>query len=102
MARRRILVVEDDAAIRRAVVDALELGGYEPAQAGTFDDGLAQALRGKFDLVLLDMVLPGGDGLDLLAETRLARPTLPVIVLTARGSEADRVKGLRLGADDYV
>jgi DNA-binding response OmpR family regulator len=54
------------------------------------------------DLVLLDLVLPEADGLDILAEVRQARPTLPVIILTARGDEADRVKGLRLGADDYV
>ena len=54
------------------------------------------------DLVLLDLVLPGGDGLAILEEARMARPTLPFIVLTARGQENDRVKGLQLGADDYV
>ena len=102
MARRRILVVEDDPAIRQVVVDALEIEGYQPLEAGTFADGLASATRETLDCLLLDLVLPGGDGLTLLAEIRIARPTLPVIILTARGEEDDRVEGLRLGADDYV
>ena len=102
MARRRVLVVEDDAAIREGVVDALRFAGYEPLDAGSFRDGLALAARADLDLLLLDLVLPGGDGLDLLAEVRLARPTLPVILVTARGREEDRVRGLELGADDYV
>ena len=102
MAARRILVIEDDPAIRRGVVDALEHSGYAPLEAGTFPAGLELGLRSPCDLVLLDLVLPGGDGLDLLAEVRLARPRLPVIVLTARGQEDDRVRGLQLGADDYV
>lgn len=102
MASRRVLVIEDDPAIRRAVVDALSYDGYQPAQAGTFAEGKDAALRFPCDLVLLDLVLPGGDGLALLREVRLGKPTLPVIILTAKGEEADRVKGLRLGADDYV
>jgi DNA-binding response OmpR family regulator len=102
MARRRVLVVEDDAAIREGVVDALRFAGYEPLDAGTFAAGLALAARAELDLLLLDLVLPGGDGLDLLGEVRLARPTLPVILVTARGREEDRVRGLELGADDYV
>jgi DNA-binding response OmpR family regulator len=102
MARRRVLIVEDDAAIREGVVDALRFAGYEPLDAGTFRDGLALAARAELDLLLLDLVLPGGDGLDLLGEVRLGRPTLPVILVTARGREEDRVRGLELGADDYV
>src|SRR5262245_30786450 len=102
MARRRVLVVEDDPAIREGVVDALGWSGYEALAAGTYDEGLELAVRAPIDLLLLDLVLPRGDGLTLLAETRLARPTLPVIVVTARGREEDRVKGLELGADDYV
>jgi DNA-binding response OmpR family regulator len=102
MARRPILVIEDDPAIRDGVVEALHFSGYEPLEAGTYADGLRTALRASYDLLLLDLVLPGGDGLDLLAEVRLARPTLPVILVTARGREEDRVKGLNLGADDYV
>ena len=102
MPRRRVLVVEDDPAIRQVVVDALEIEGYQPLEAGTFQAGLSSATRLDLDLVLLDLVLPGGDGLALLADLRIARPTLPVIILTARGEEDDRVEGLRLGADDYV
>src|SRR5262245_53520488 len=100
--RRRVLVVEDDDAIRQVVVDGLELEGYETLAAGTFAEGLRLGVQVQCDLVLLDLVLPGGDGLDLLAEVRMARPRLPVIVSTARGQEADRIRGLKLGADDYV
>ena len=100
--KKRILVVEDDAAIRRGVVYALAFAGYEPLQAAGGDDGLRMAVRGGYDLLLLDIVLPGKSGLEILAEVRHTRPTMPVIMLTARGEEADRVKGLQLGADDYV
>ena len=99
---KNILVVEDDAAIRRGIVDALEFEGYRTHQAGNGKAGRDSAVQLDCDLVLLDLVLPGADGLDILADVRKARPTLPVIILTARGDEADRVKGLRLGADDYV
>jgi DNA-binding response OmpR family regulator len=102
MGARRILVVEDDPAIRRGVADALRFAGFEVAEAASFRDGLEAAVRAPLDLLLLDRVLPGGDGLSILEQARAARPTLPVIVLTARGQEQDRVNGLRLGADDYV
>jgi DNA-binding response OmpR family regulator len=102
MPKRTILVVEDDASIRRGVVDALELGGYATLEAPDGVKGLASALSASCDLVLLDLVLPGPDGLEILRQVRGARPTLPVIILTARGEETDRVKGLKLGADDYV
>ena len=94
----RILVVEDDAAIRRGVVDALRSESYDVTEAA---DGKA-ALDRDFDLMLLDLVLPGADGLDILRDTRTLLPTLPVIILTARGDEADRIEGLKRGADDYV
>ncbi len=102
MPRRRILCIEDDAAIRRGVVDALGFDGYDVLEAESFASGLSLALRAELDLVLLDLVLPKGSGLDLLAELRLARPTLPVIIVTAKAHEEDRVRGLTLGADDYV
>jgi DNA-binding response OmpR family regulator len=94
--------VEDDAAIRGVIVDALDMEGYEMLQAATFDDGVREGVASICELLLLDLALPGGDGLDLLAEVRIARPTLPVIILTARGREDDRVAGLKLGADDYM
>lgn len=102
MDAKRILVVEDDSAIRRGLVDALQFTGYEVLEAGNGNDGLKLALRGSFDLLLLDLILPGPSGFEILESTRETRPTLPIIILTARGEEADRVKGLRLGADDYV
>lgn len=98
----RILVIEDDAAIRRGLVDALRFSGYEVLEAATGAEGVNQGLRATVDLVLLDLVLPGIGGFEVLAAVRQARPTLPVIVLTARGEEHDRVRGLRAGADDYV
>src|SRR6185436_1628856 len=102
MDTRRILVVEDDSAIRQGIVDALKFTGYEVLQAANGNDGQAQGLRATIDLLLLDLILPGASGFDILKAVRAARPTLPVIILTARGEEGDRVQGLRLGADDYV
>src|SRR5688572_1458043 len=102
MDQRRILVIEDDSAIRQGVLDALHFAGYATLQASNGNEGMAQALRATFDLMLLDLILPGQNGFDILQAARNARPTLPIIVLTARGEEGDRVKGLRLGADDYV
>ena len=100
--RQRILTVEDDPAIRRGIVDALAFAGYEVAEAADGTAALRLACGRAFDLILLDLVLPGGDGLDVLREIRRVQPGQPVIILTARGDEDDRVRGLRLGADDYV
>lgn len=102
MPKQRILTIEDDGAIRRGIVDALRFAGYEPLEAGHGEAGLQMAVGREFDLLLLDLVLPGRDGLEILREVRRLRPTLPVIILTARGEEQDRVRGLKLGADDYV
>jgi DNA-binding response OmpR family regulator len=102
MQQKRVLVIEDDAAIRRGLADALQFAGYEVLQAANGDEGMAQAVRATFDLLLLDLILPGRSGFEILETLRTVRPTLPVIILTARGEEADRVRGLRLGADDYV
>jgi DNA-binding response OmpR family regulator len=98
----RVVVIEDEQAIRRGVSDALRASGYEAAEAGDGDRGLEEAVRAGVDLVLLDLMLPRRDGLTVLAEVRRTRPTLPVIILTARGSEDDRVRGLKMGADDYI
>jgi DNA-binding response OmpR family regulator len=102
MSTRRILVIEDDPAIRQGVVDALELAGYQTLEAGQGDTGLELALQSECDLLLLDLVLPRMDGLEILKRVRHGRPTLPVIVLTARGAETDRLEGFRQGTDDYV
>jgi DNA-binding response OmpR family regulator len=98
----RILTVEDDAAIRRGIVDALSFAGYDVIEACNGDEGCTAAISRAYDLLLLDMVLPGKSGLDILRAVRNARPTLPVIILSAQGEERNRVTGLKLGADDYV
>jgi DNA-binding response OmpR family regulator len=98
----RILTIEDDAAIRRGIADALAFAGYEVLQAADGRQGCHDAVSREYDLLLLDMVLPGLSGLEILREVRNAHPTLPVIILSARGEEQDRVTGLKLGADDYV
>ena len=102
MAETTILVIEDDPAVRRGVVDALEFGGYQTLEAGDGEAGLELALRGSYRLLLLDLVLPGRDGFSILAELKKRRAGQPVIILSARGEENDRVRGLELGADDYV
>ena len=102
MSAAHILVVEDEHAIRRGVADALRASGYDVTEAADGAHGLEEAGKPQIDLVLLDLLLPRRDGMSVLAEVRKQRPTLPVIVLTARGTENDRVRGLTMGADDYV
>src|SRR3954454_20768740 len=102
MNHQRIVVIEDEPAIRRGVVDVLRASGYEVVEAADGARGQEEAVRLGVSLVLLDLMLPRKDGLEVLSEVRRVRPTLPVIVLTARGTEDDRVRGLKMGADDYV
>jgi two-component system alkaline phosphatase synthesis response regulator PhoP len=102
MRRIRICVVEDDPAIRRGLVDTLTFAGYEVLECADGDSAKSTLVGAELDLCLLDVVLPGADGFELLALVRETRPTLPVIMVTARGAEDDRVHGLRTGADDYV
>lgn len=102
MAQTTILVVEDDAAIRRGLCDALAFAGYAVEECARGDRAVDRALASSPDLLLLDVLLPGKDGFEILRELRASHPQLPVILLTARGAEEDRVRGLKLGADDYV
>lgn len=97
-----ILVIEDDNAIRRGLVDALKFSGYSVLEADNGKDGLDLAVEASIDLVLLDVLMPGMDGFEVLNRLRAARPTLPIIMVTARGAETDRILGLETGADDYV
>jgi len=100
--QRKILVVEDDSSIRQGIVDALKFHGYAVIEAKNGTIGAEMAVRADYDLLLLDLVLPHRDGLDILRELRTVRPAQPAILLTAKGDESDRVQGLKLGADDYV
>lgn len=97
-----LLVVEDDPAVRQGIVDSLEYVGYRTLQAADGNEGIELALKANYRLLLLDLVLPGRDGFSILEEIRKKRPGQPVIILSARGEENDRVRGLKLGADDYV
>ena len=100
---RRILLVDDDALLRRSLAFTLEKAGYEAVTAASAEDALAQVQAKPPDLILLDIGLPGMDGLDALQQLRRRMGTAtPVIFLTARRRELDEVLGLQLGADDYV
>lgn len=99
---RTILIIEDDSAIRCGIVDALEYSGYRVIEAAEGVSGRLKAIECSYDLLLLDLGLPGVPGLEILCTLRKLRPSKPVIILTAKGEEADRIQGLSQGADDYV
>jgi DNA-binding response OmpR family regulator len=102
MALVSIVIVEDEPPIREGIAAALHAAGYQPTEAADGEAGLAAARRPGVGLVLLDLLLPKMDGMEVLRRLRKTHPTLPVIILTARGSEEERVAGLKAGADDYV
>lgn len=96
-----ILIVDDDAGLRETLADFLGLEGYDILEAGNVSEARATIARGAPDLVLLDINMPGGDGLSLAAELR-AKSLLPIIILSGKGSMVDKVVGLEVGADDYL
>jgi len=98
----KLLIVEDDADLARGLRFNFEKDGFEVSVAATGDAGLAEIRRGGQRLVVLDLTLPGMDGLDVLRRARAAGVATPIVCLTARDSETDVVMALRLGADDYV
>src|SRR3954469_22889981 len=98
----RVLFVEDEPSISGPFSSALSREGFEPVVCGSLAEARLALTRGSFDLVLLDLMLPDGDGRDLARELRSSGSELPLIMLTARGTELERVVGLELGADDYV
>jgi DNA-binding response OmpR family regulator len=100
----RILMIEDDQRLANMVGTYLGQNGFEVQHAGTAHDGLAQLPQGQFDLVLLDLMLPDADGLDVCRRIRASAPVqaVPIVMLTAKGDPFDRVLGLEIGADDYV
>jgi len=101
-AKPRILVVEDEAAIRDGLADVLVYHGYQVDAVADGKEGLAKALSGKYDLLLLDVMLPGRDGFSICDEVRKVDRDQPIILLTAKTSDEDIVNGLSLGADDYI
>ena len=98
---KRILVVEDEMKIARLVRDYLEHAGFDVTVAGDGEAAISDARGGRPDLVVLDLGLPGRDGLDVARELQRSSG-VPIVMLTARGDETDRIVGLELGADDYV
>ena len=102
MSENTILVVEDDPAVRCGIVDVLEHSGYETIEAPDGHIGMDLAMKSNYRLLLLDLVMPGPSGFDILEALKKKRPGQAVIILSARGEESDRVRGLVNGADDYV
>jgi len=98
---QRILVVEDDMEIARNLRDFLEVAGFDATVVGDGEAAIASARGDRPDLVVLDLGLPGMDGLDVARELRRSS-AVPIVMLTARGEESDRIVGLELGADDYL
>ena len=99
---RRILVVEDEPTIATGLRDDLELEGYSVEVVDDGDVAMRRVLEGDFDLIVLDIMLPGMDGFAICREARMKGIQTPIIMLTAKGQEVDKVVGLELGADDYV
>lgn len=97
-----ILVVEDEPGIRQGVCDLLAFHGYLPVGVESGEEGLQRATQETFALVLLDVMLPGKNGFEICTELRQQIPEQPIIMLTAKGSEEDIVKGFRCGSDDYI
>jgi two-component system alkaline phosphatase synthesis response regulator PhoP len=98
----KILIVEDEPNMVAGLRDNFEYEGYEVLTAGDGVEGLNRALADSPDLVVLDVMMPKMSGLDVCKQLKAKRPSIPVIMLTARGQEVDKVVGLELGADDYV
>jgi DNA-binding response OmpR family regulator len=98
----RILVVEDEPTIATGLRDDLEIEGFAVEVADNGPAALGRVLEGRFDLILLDLMLPGMDGFAVCREARLKGDRTPIIMLTAKGQEVDKVVGLELGADDYI
>src|SRR6266545_6534396 len=100
--KTRILIVEDEPAMVAGLRDNFEYEGYDVISAGDGVEGLDRAIADDPDLVVLDVMMPRMSGLDVCKQLKTKRPSLPIIMLTARGQEIDKVVGLELGADDYV
>jgi len=102
VSKTRILIVEDEPAMVAGLRDNFEYEGYEVISASDGVEGLEKAINDQPDLVVLDVMMPRMSGLDVCKQLKSRRPAIPIIMLTARGQEIDKVVGLELGADDYV
>lgn len=102
MSKYKILIIEDEPNMIMGLADNFEVEGYEVLSATEGETGLAKAIREKPDLIILDIMMPKKSGLDVCKELRAKGHTMPIIMLTARGQEIDKVVGLEVGADDYV
>jgi two-component system response regulator RegX3 len=98
----RILIVEDEAAIRNGLMDVFVFHGYQVDAAASGPEGLDKAMSGRFDLIVLDVMLPGINGFEICSRIRARDRDQPIIMLTAKSSDEDIIQGLSLGADDYV
>lgn len=98
----RILIIEDEPSMRMGLIDNLEFDGYETDSASDGVSGLEKINNGKYDLIILDVMMPKLSGFDVCKKTREAGNKTPIILLTAKGEEIDKVVGLELGADDYI
>ena len=100
--KAEILVVEDDPAILSGLLDVLVFNGFAAKGVADGLEGLTTGLRGRYDLIILDVMLPGMDGFTICRKIRQKKPYLGIIILTAKGAEDDLVKGFKAGADDYI
>src|SRR5512146_2641585 len=99
---KSILIVEDEKALRMTLGDRLRREGYAIDFADDGEKGFDKAMRLRYDLIILDIMLPRRNGLDICRELRASGKTVPILMLTARSQTADKIVGLKLGADDYV
>jgi len=100
--KMKILIVEDDPAILNGLLDVLVFNGYLPEGVEDGGEGLNKALEEKYDLIVLDLMLPTLDGISICKKVRQEKPNQPIIIMTAKGSEDDIVTGFKAGADDYI
>ena len=99
---KAVLIIEDDVSILRGLKDNLTFEGYNVHTVSDGNEGLTMALEKHFDLLLLDLMLPGMNGYEICRKVKKDKPELPVIMITARGTEMDKIAGLDIGADDYL
>lgn len=100
--RKHILVIEDDLNILMGLKDNLKAEGYEVSTSMNGSEGLKMAIKNQYDLLVLDIMLPGINGFEICKKVKLDKSSLPIVMLTARGSEMDKIAGLDYGADDYI